>query len=336
VGTLIAPGSAVRTTRLRLSSVGRSLCKLLVGLALIGALLWRLDVYVVIAALDKYRWSYLLAASLLFLTSFPISALRWKLFAPRFALRALLELTLIGQFYAVVLPGQLAGELVKAYRLAKGKADAERLAVSVFVDRVLGMVALLLVAGAGIVFSPHRLPAVLSYLVAALMLLLLAGLFAFRIRALYALVIPFTRRLHRTRLQRLASGLERAFDAWRDFSHSPARLLASISLGVVFQCLNVAIHAVLAANLGIALPLADWAWVVAVESLAVLLPISIGGLGLREGALIGCLVHLGVTGEAALALSLGIFAIMLFGALLGALVELVAQRTNRSSSADAL
>jgi hypothetical protein len=85
---------------------------------------------------------------------------------------------------------------------------------------------------------------------------------------------------------------------------------------------------VLGMNLGVVLAPADWAWVVATASVAVLLPLSVGGLGLREGALIGCLSWLGVSGELAVALSLGVFAIMLIGALLGGMIE-VAHASRR-------
>ena len=79
--------------------------------------------------------------------------------------------------------------------------------------------------------------------------------------------------------------------------------------------------AILGTNLGIALPLVDWAWIVGVMSLAVLLPLTIGGIGLREGALIGCLGFAGVPSESAIALSFGIFAVTLSGALAGGAVE---------------
>ena len=301
----------------------RCFAKLVFGLALLAALFWRLNLHAIVDALARYRWPYLLAAVAMLLLSVPIAALRWKVFASRIPLQALLELTMIGQFYSMVLPGQIAGEFVKAYRIGSGNAEAERLATSVFVDRVVGLVALLFVAGVGLLLSPHQLPRALAWALTGLLLLLLASLFAFRIRALHAFALRGARYAAHTRLQPLTTGLERAIDAWRDFSHSSGRLLLSLMLGIVFQVLAIGIYAVLGTNLGIALGPADWAWVVAVASVAVLLPLSVGGLGLREGALIGCLGFLGVTAERALALSLGIFTLALAGAAMGGLLELV-------------
>lgn len=63
----------------------------------------------------------------------------------------------------------------------------------------------------------------------------------------------------------------------------------------------------IAAEVGIELKMADWLWIFAVVSLAVLLPLSIGGIGIREGAFVGGLGYLNFSGKLALALSLAIF-----------------------------
>jgi len=299
----------------------RTAMKAAFGLLLIALLVRRVDVGAIKSALGLYTWSWLLAATTIMVASWPIAALRWRIFVPSVPLRRLLELTLIGQFYSIVLPGQLAGELAKAYRLAKGRAEAEKLAASVVADRIIGMIALLLVAGLGMAYSSSRLPATVAWIFVGMTLALTICMFITRAAPVYALVTRSISRLEGTRLRVLASSLHRAVAAWHDFAGTPRRLFASLALGLVFQALGVLMVAMLGANLGIALPLADWAWIVGVMSLAVLLPITIGGIGLREGALIGCLGFAGVASATAIALSFGIFAVTLFGALAGGAVE---------------
>jgi glycosyltransferase 2 family protein len=77
----------------------------------------------------------------------------------------------------------------------------------------------------------------------------------------------------------------------------------------------------LASKIGIELRVADWLWVFAVVSLAVLLPLSLGGIGIREGAFVGVLGFLGVAAELALALSLTIFAFQILVASAGAILD---------------
>jgi uncharacterized membrane protein YbhN (UPF0104 family) len=72
---------------------------------------------------------------------------------------------------------------------------------------------------------------------------------------------------------------------------------------------------------GIGLSLREAVWVTGCLSLILLLPISIGGIGTREAALLLLLGHYGVSREDALAYSVLQFAVFtLFGGLVGALV----------------
>ena len=59
----------------------------------------------------------------------------------------------------------------------------------------------------------------------------------------------------------------------------------------------------LALKMGIVINFVDWCWIVAILSLALFLPISIGGIGVREASLVGTLGLFGVTTERALAFS---------------------------------
>ncbi|MFC5489719.1 lysylphosphatidylglycerol synthase transmembrane domain-containing protein [Dokdonella soli] len=305
------------------SPAWRNVLKLLFGLLLVGILFWRLDIHQILNTFRQFSWPYLLAALGLFVLSWPIATARWQLFAPRFAFRHLFELTLIGQFYAVVLPGQIAGEAVKAYRLAKGSADAERLAASVAMDRMIGTITLLLVAAGGMALTPHAIPGPLRQIFLWLIVLLIGGLFVFNIPAIHAMAEKtIVRAAMLPRLQRLSPVLLRLIHAWRDFARAPWRLLASLLLGLMLQFIALGMYSILAINLGLSVSLSDWAWIVGVTSLAMLLPVSIGGIGLREGSLVGCLGYLGVAGEPAIALSLAIFAITLAGALIGGVIEL--------------
>lgn len=310
----------------------RNALKAAFGALVVALLLWRVDLHGVRVALASYRWPWLVATVLVFAASWALAAARWKLFVRESRYARLLELTLIGQFYALVFPGQIAGEVVKAYRLAKGNADAERLAATVLLDRILGLIALLLVASVGLLLSRNRLPEGLGWFFAGLTLVLVCSLVGLRLDAIHRAVGAVIRRLELTRLRKPAASLHRAVDAWRGFSTEPLRLAASLALGVLFQLLGVAGFAILAANLGIVVSGADWAWIYGVVSLAILLPVSIGGIGLREGALVGCLGFLGISPERALALSFGVFGLTLVGAVSGGILEMIEVTRKRASS----
>jgi uncharacterized membrane protein YbhN (UPF0104 family) len=70
-------------------------------------------------------------------------------------------------------------------------------------------------------------------------------------------------------------------------------------------------------------------WVVPVVSLLQSLPISIAGIGVREGAYVYLLQLQGVPGESALALSLTVFGIQVLIALAGGLLQFYSLLSRR-------
>ncbi|MBL7221677.1 MAG: flippase-like domain-containing protein [Phycisphaerae bacterium] len=93
----------------------------------------------------------LLVAMCTSLTGVLVTALRWwmllRIQRISISLWEAVRLTFLGQFYSLVVPGTVGGDVVKAYYVTK-HTDAKAGAIlSVFIDRVLGLTALTLVAG---------------------------------------------------------------------------------------------------------------------------------------------------------------------------------------------
>src|SRR3990172_7839774 len=83
------------------------------------------------------------------------STLRWKLLLPeKFTLRRLFSLYMIGAFFSSFLPGVIGGDVVKAYYLNKDAKKISLTLASIFMDRYLGYVSLMLI---GIVAFPFSL-----------------------------------------------------------------------------------------------------------------------------------------------------------------------------------
>ena len=98
--------------------------------------------------------------------------------------------------------------------------------------------------------------------------------------------------------------MKRFLDVLHAYSRNPGVTVWSIAVGVVYQLLCVGMTAILAAGLGIEVTFIDLCWVFGAISVLLFLPISIGGLGVREGGFVGLLAGLGVAGDRAMALSL--------------------------------
>lgn len=301
----------------------RPYLRLLVGPAILGLILWKLDFSALLSAISGLSVGRLCAAAAISLLGTVVSALRWRIFIPEFAFAPLLRLSFISQLYAVLLPGQLAGEAVKAYRISKGQVRKPRLVASVVVDRVIGTLALLLLGLIGLWLSPRGFAPGVGVSFTLLLAALIVILFALRVPAIgHAMERACGRMGTRgPRHARAADAMVQFVRVWREFVEDPWRLTVALAVGLFFQGLAASIFVLLAHDLGINVAVPDWLWIVAVVSLAVIVPASVAGIGLRDGALIGTLGYLGVASERAIALSLVLFGLTLFGALMGWLVE---------------
>ena len=94
----------------------------------------------------------LLAALLLLGLPFVITAWRWRQLmlvqGMNLPYRKCLTLTFVGQFYSTFLPGTTSGDIVKIIYTGRITGQKTKSAVTVILDRVIGLIGLMIVAGA--------------------------------------------------------------------------------------------------------------------------------------------------------------------------------------------
>lgn len=309
---------------------------LILQVAISGVLLiivmWQVDLSTIVEGLRSYQAQTIAASVMTFLVASIIAVARWRVFVPELDFRLLLRLSFIAQFYSMLLPGQIAGEAVKAYRIAKGRAEPMRLVGSVVMDRLIGTLSLLLLGNAGALLSSRltspALAIAFGLLTAAIVIVVIAPGVMNSYPGARRFVALIQRRVVPSLWRRPA--LASLMTVWHGYAMKPSRLVVSLALGLVVNGLVIAIYAILAVDLGINVGVIEWFWIVALVALAMLIPISVAGIGVREGALIGCLAYLGVMREPALALSFGVFVLSMFGALTGWVVEVAGNFSKRS------
>lgn len=262
----------------------------------------------------------LLALGLIAIT-FWISATKWQLLLPQYKLTNLLKLNVIATYYSLILPGQLFGEAVKVYYLGKGKQEIETIATSVVVDKITGLIGLLIVGTIGFYYSNLLLPVIFLWLLIIALLGLITILFMMNwfIKPLHKLLWK-TKRYFKW-LENTATQLERVSLAWLHYLRNSPVLFISVILGACFQLLTILAIVLLAIDLNIYLAFADWCWIFALVSIALLLPLTIAGIGIREGTFISLLGMLGVPIEQALALSLCVFGLNIVMGIVGGIMD---------------
>ena len=301
------------------------LIKIIISITLLIWLISSVNISLIFSILFKIEPSQLVLVFILAVIAWAVAIYKWNILLSHFRYLDLAVQTFVGSFYSLVLPGQIAGELVKTYRLGKGRVDAEQVAVSVVVDKITGLLGLLLVMSAGLFASVAYVPEGVSLSILLLTIMLLVSLACVRIpmfaRAIERMLDSASRRDNW--FTPFVSRVGLLYQAWANYLRQPLRLVWATLMGGVFQLLCVWINANFALILGINLAFADWCWIIGLVSIALLLPITIAGFGVREGVFVSLLALQGVSAEKSIALSLCVFGVSFISALIGCFLECI-------------
>jgi uncharacterized membrane protein YbhN (UPF0104 family) len=289
------------------------------SLAVLGTVLWWLDPAAVASRLAELSPRWLLGALGVSVVQMALSAWRWRFTAARLGL-SLPYSRAIGDYYLSVfvnhlLPGGVAGDALRAHRHAAASQEAGAAWRAVIIERASGQAVVVAGTLAVLVFVPawtRVLPAPSSLggellKPVAFGLLLIAGVFVFAACRSPGIWKALGRDVHRALLAR---------GAWpRQFVSS---VVIVFSYALVFAMAARAVGAALDFGLLLALALPIL--------LAMLIPLSVGGLGFREAAAAWVWVALGLPPEQGVAAALTYGLLVLVAAAPGALVLIVRPR----------
>jgi uncharacterized membrane protein YbhN (UPF0104 family) len=118
---------------------------------------------------------------------------------------------------------------------------------------------------------------------------------------------------------KLTSVAKKAMKVVFSFKGAYYILFLSLIYGMLFQLLNTLMVYILAISLGISISMADLLWINCFVGFILIIPVTVMGIGVREGALIYFLALVGVTNTRALSLSLLSLILLFFGILAGGL-----------------
>jgi uncharacterized membrane protein YbhN (UPF0104 family) len=305
--------------------------RLLVKLLLSGAVVWLVlrhaplaDIGARLAAADA-RWvalAVLCTAPYMAVAALQLSLLL-RVQGTRLAFGEVLRINAAAQFYELFLPGVLAGGAVRAWRLTRAGARPADTLVVMVVNRLLELALTLAIGVACWWLAPPRDADPLLPLALAAALALVAGGWLASVRFAPALA----RALEAGRIARLPARAREFAVAGLGATAAFARLDGRVRAGVLAaslarHALGVAIVWALARAVGA--ELSPWAagYVRSVMMVFLLLPASLGGIGVREGAVALAASAYGVPASQAVALAVLILARDLVGRLAGGAVEL--------------
>jgi len=288
-----------------------------VSVAILAYLVLTIDVGAAVrAVLGISGWHLAAALALVLLDRF-LMILRWTLLlrgtgtAIRFKSAA--WIFLVSSFVGSVMPAGIGGDAARAWTLARRTADGGGAIASVAVDRLLGVTAVVLLGAIGAAaWLRHDTQASGLWILFIVGLALAGGVAALWSDRIYERIVP---RRWRTGWMASIGRLAQAVGLYRT---APRTLMTVLTLSVAVQVSRVLQAAILAAGLGLEVPLGYFFVFMPAGLLLLQLPISVGGFGAPQGVIVWLLERRGVPEPAAFALSTLIVLMGIAGTLPGA------------------
>ena len=298
--------------------------RIVLAIGLFALLLWYSDPREVARSLAGVDWRWLLAAAALVLIDRTLMAWRWiALLAPvqhgtRPPMWTLLRIFFITTFVGTFIPS-VGGDAIRAWRLARAGVSSHESVASVFMDRLLGVIAILIAAAAGLAMAPELLGERAVWWGLAITLAgCLGGTALIFSPALARLVGDTVRRVGgENRLQR---GVARLLDALLAYRGHTGVLVAVLTGSLTVQLIRILQAWLLGLSLGLTAPASAYFAFIPIILLVLLLPLPGNGVGSSQLAFVWAFARVGVTSADAFTLSVLFIGLGIVGNVPGALL----------------
>lgn len=305
-----------------------NLVKVAVSVGLIAYLLSRVDLAALWALISGADPWLLFLALVLYLSAITLGCIKWWLLLRPLGLQSpfldLLAYTFVGLFFGNVLPSNLGGDVVRAYDLAAETRRGEDAAISVLVDRLMGLVAFF--AAAVVVAALTLVVLGGSLEMEEIVLWVLAGFGAL----LVGLALLFSRRVTRRGavlfdlplLRVLRPTAVRTFRALQVYRNSHKALAQALGISLIVMIVTSVVQLAIARAMGLDIPALYFFLFNPLIAFVLVVPISVNGIGLKEAAFVFFYGLVGVPQSQALSISLVFHAVIVVSSLPGGVLWL--------------
>jgi hypothetical protein len=303
--------------------VGSVLVRVAVATGLTAYILWKSHPRDVVGVAAGANWGLMSTAVLLVLADRALMAYRWLLLlcivdpGQRPPLREVMRIFFVSTFVGTFLPASVGGDAVRAYSIAQLNVRGGDAVASVFMDRMLGVLSILIMALVGLLLARD-----LASNVTILSSLVLAG-----VACIATLLLVFS--AGATAVARHLVGwlpvaarqaAARLFESIRRYAVYHRELTYVLICSVGVQILRIVQAYYLGRGLAIEAPVTAYFAFVPLILLVMLLPVTFNGIGTSQAAFVWFFARAGVTAPAAFALSVLFVALGVVGNLPGGIL----------------
>lgn len=288
--------------------------KILISFSLLFYLISKIGINIIINTIKQLNLLSFFVAVSIYIISIFLSSLRLRLFlSHKLPLRKIFSLYMIGSFFNTYMPGIVGGDAVKAYYLNKeiktifqpdrdAESSISESVASVFVDRYIGFFTLLCICLFAFPFGSKYLKNTsINWIIPLVFLSFILGsivVFKFRIGDRLTFLANF-------------------YNYFQRYIKKVDVLIKSFLYSLIIQISGIFAVFVLSEGLSMEIPFSFFLLFIPIIILISFIPLSLSGIGLREGAFVVFFQKIGIPSHLSMTLSLLWFLSTVTASLLG-------------------
>lgn len=308
--------------------------KIAVSVGLLALLATRVDMGALGDRIVHADRPTLLLAGVIFLASNFVGALQWRTLlraaGVEVAFGRVLAYYFQGLFFGLFLPASVGADVSRVYDTTKHTGDFGGSIAATVMDRLVGFYSIGTMAVLALLAGIDQLPP-------APILVPIIGFAAVNVVVFLALVsrrisdmlVRLTERLPLRGGREWAAGVVRLLHL---LGRRPGLLAWVFVLSLIVQVMRIVVHYHVSLAMGIDLGLRDFFVIIPVLAVLVALPISFGGIGVRESASVELFSHVGLQPADAVAMQLTTFLLSIVVNLPGWMIFVLRQLRSRSAA----
>lgn len=317
------------------------LLRIVISVALLAFLFRQVDTKSLFGIIKNADILYLFIALFLFLVMYVLAIFRWNMLLKGADIKLPFKRVIIsfsgGIFFNLFMPSTIGGDMVRSIDLATHTKKPHEVVATVFLDRLSGYIGLSIIALFAVCFGWKFIEDKSTLLaLSAITLLLIVALLILFNKALYLKInnfldsssssAPKTGRPFLTRIKDIIRNLHHEIHVFRN---KKSIIVKNLLLSFIIQAISPVIFYITALSIGVKINIIYFFVFIPIIGAITLLPISIGGLGLRDATTIFFFAKAGVSKDLAFAMSLLNFVFILILAALGGIIYVFTLRHRR-------
>jgi len=282
--------------------IGLVVVKILISTLLIGMLLRQFGIRSIMDHMQDVNWLWLLGSYLVLLASYILGSVQWWVLLRSegiiMAWRQALAFYFTGLFFNNFFIGNLGGDVYRMVDVRRYSSNGTGAVATVFLDRFMGF---LVLSGFAVLTTPWVLaqeesPSSLRIFVGVLLVSWICILFILFNKNCAK---PFAWLLNRLIPPKITAKGREVYQKIHAFGRDRKLFLQVLSISLIVQSARILVHYLIGRALGVTLPLVVYFLIIPIIATLVSLPISVGGIGIREKSGVTLFGMVGLAGVSA-------------------------------------